>query len=86
MSLNFFNDLELTEAHLEVVTSCVNAWCSARHVSVDSAVARSAMALALDLLAGGSPMTSHEVVQILLSRLPANSDEYPRTFGDVSLT
>ncbi|KQV78174.1 hypothetical protein [Rhizobium sp. Root1220] len=73
MNLNFFTGLDLTDDQVDAATSAVRAWCEARQVDPSSAIARSAAGLAIDLVATWGEITSAELFEILLARVPANA-------------
>ena len=75
MTLNFSDNVDLTDGQLDTAASAVKAWCQSLRVEPGSAFARWATRLAIDLLATRGEMTSAELVEILLARVPANAPD-----------
>ncbi|MDP9811137.1 hypothetical protein J2W42_004000 [Rhizobium tibeticum] len=67
--MNFLASVDLTDEHLDTVTTSIKGWCANRKVDLDGPSARAAIALALELLSTRPSITSEELLEILSNRL-----------------
>jgi len=69
--MNFLTDIDLTDAHLETAATCVQNWCTATRTDPESIQARGAANVAIELMPSTSTLTTLELLELLLFRLPA---------------
>ncbi len=71
--MNFFTYVDLTDEHLEILTCSVHAWCLNRQADPEGHLARAATTLALEVISVCPSITSSELLDLLLARIPDHS-------------
>lgn len=83
-TMNFFTHVDLTDEHLDILTCSIHAWCLNRQADPEGHLARAATTLALEVISACPSITSAELSDTLLARIPDHSiAEWPGTSGSV---
>ena len=71
--MNFFTHVDLTDKHLDILTRSIQAWCIKRQADPEGPLAREATRLALEVISACPSITSAELRDVLLARIPDHS-------------
>ena len=83
-TMNFFTHVDLTDEHLDILTCSIHAWCLNRQADPEGHLARAATTLALEVISACPSITSAELRDVLLARIPDHSiAEWRGTSGSV---
>lgn len=72
-TMKFFTNVDLTDEHLDILTCSIHAWCVNRRADPEGHLARAATTLALEVISACPSITSSELLDLLLARIPDHS-------------